>query len=292
MTEQKSLAIMFVDVRGSTRLYEVYGDVKGRQLTAWSIKTFSDIVAAQGGQVIKTMGDGAMATLPSATAALITATTTQEAHSNSQVTIGIGFQIGTVILENNDVFGDAVNVAARLCSLAKSGEILTTEEAIAQVPAMLRGGARHMDTTTVKGRREPLKIYQVISERDEDTTVTVMSAPQPRAAEAPKEARMVLVYSGQNFVMKSTTESFSLGRVNCDVTVSDTLVSRVHAKIEYRHGKWVLLDQSTNGTFVTFAHGASQLLKREEIVMSDSGAIGLGRAPGDDNEHTIAFTFE
>ncbi|MBY0429933.1 MAG: adenylate/guanylate cyclase domain-containing protein, partial [Rhodospirillales bacterium] len=178
-TEQKFLAIMFVDVRGSTRLYELYGDKRGRELTAWSVKIFDHYVSYYGGTVIKTMGDGAMATLPSAEDAVRTAIAVQEAHAQAPVNVGVGFQIGNVLSEGGDVFGDAVNVAARLCSLAKSGEILTTEEAVKRFPPDLRNATRHIDTTTVKGRREEIKIYQVLWNQDEEQTVTIMDGMAP-----------------------------------------------------------------------------------------------------------------
>ncbi|MBF0373651.1 MAG: adenylate/guanylate cyclase domain-containing protein [Alphaproteobacteria bacterium] len=285
--QRASLAIMFADVRGSTRIYEKFGDAKGREITAWSVNTFCDEVKAAKGKVIKTMGDGAMAVFRDAASALAAAVACQTKHANQPVTTGIGFHFGPVVVENNDVFGDAVNVAARLCSLAKAAEILTTDETVQKLPEEARATTRHIDTTTVKGKRENVKIYQVLWDDEEEATVTIVAGAKPAGPRRRQE--LLLRHGGQEARLDDKCESFTFGRQNADMLVVDTVISRIHAKIEWRRGKFILSDQSTNGTQVLFQHGAHTTLRREEMELTDSGWIGLGRSAGDDNPHRIAF---
>lgn len=101
------------------------------------------------------------------------------------------------------------------------------------------------------------------------------------------EARLVLSHRGQDYEMAPDMRVFVLGRSpDCELVVSTAATSRQHARIIYRKGKFVLIDQSTNGTFVRQA-GASEvcLLKDDEFPLTSAGVIGLGqttRLPSDD----------
>lgn len=290
MTQQQaSLAIAFVDVRGSTALYERLGDRRARELTADALNNFCKGVELRGGTVIKLLGDGAMVTMPNAESALLAAIATQEAQAPKQVGIGIGIQYGTVLLEQDDVFGDAVNVAARLCSLAKAGEILTTADTVRQLPIMLRALTRHIDTAVIKGRREPVAIHQVLWEEAGDSTTTRLSTNAPMAE---GRLRAVTLSLGSAAVRLDNNGTLKLGRTQGDLVVPDSLVSRQHATVESSRGKFFVADASTNGTFLLFDHGGHTVLRRESAELTDSGWIGLGRPPTADNPYRIRFVVE
>ncbi len=290
--EQTKLAIAFADVRGSTAIYEMFGDVRGREITGGAVNAFVRAAESQGGRLIKTMGDGAMVTLPSAQAAVLAAIATQEHLRAKQVSIGIGFMWGSVLEEGDDVFGDAVNVAARLCSLAKAGEILTTAETVAEFPSVLRGVTRHLDTVEVRGRREPVQIHQVTwdSGDDDEGGMTVIATKGDPANLRPKA--LTLTAGGQDYRLDVDAKPVRLGRVGADIVVPDTLASRQHATIEPWRGKFMLVDQSTNGTYVTTDHGGETVLKRESGELTESGWIGLGRRPTPENPHRVRFVVD
>ena len=119
------LAVLFADVVGSTKLYDTLGDVTAKQMIDECLAVLQGVVQKYGGRVIKTIGDEIMCVLPSADSGCLAAT---DMHHKvmalptvSQVkrSVRIGFHFGPVIEENNDVFGDTVNVAARMAGLAK-----------------------------------------------------------------------------------------------------------------------------------------------------------------------------
>lgn len=291
MTQQQAtLAVAFVDVRGSTALYEQLGDRRARDLTAEALGTFCKGVELRGGIVIKLLGDGAMVTLPTAEAALLAAIASQETLARKQVGVGIGIQYGSVLLEQGDVFGDAVNVAARLCALAKAGEILTTADTVRHLPTMLRALTRHIDTAVVKGRREPVAIHQVLWEEAGDSTTTRLSTNAPMAAGKPRTITLTL--GGKTARIDTGSAPLTLGRTNGDLVVPDSLASRQHATVEAARGKFYVADVSTNGTFVLFDHGAHTVLRRESGELTDSGWIGLGRPPTPENPYRIRFVVE
>lgn len=293
MTQQQAtLAVAFIDVRGSTGLYERLGDRRARDLTADALDVFCKGVRARNGTVIKLLGDGAMVTLPSAEAALLASIASQEVQVRKQVGVGIGIQFGSVLQENGDVFGDAVNVAARLCSLAKAGEILTTADTVRHLPAMLRALTRHIDTAEVKGRREPVEIHQVLwGEANDDATTTMLSTASPMATSR-RPRGITLTLGGNTARIQIGAKPLTLGRTQGDLVVPDSLVSRHHATLEAARGKFFMTDASTNGTFLLFDHGAHTVLRRESGELTDSGWIGLGRPPTADNPYRIRFVVE
>jgi class 3 adenylate cyclase len=123
---------VFADICGSTSLYDELGDDLARHFTANCIKIMVREISLFKGTLIKTIGDEIMCTFPNAKLALNAACAMQNAVKNSganskqPLSIRIGFHYGFVICETNDVFGDTVNVAARVAGLAKADQILTT----------------------------------------------------------------------------------------------------------------------------------------------------------------------
>jgi pSer/pThr/pTyr-binding forkhead associated (FHA) protein len=77
-----------------------------------------------------------------------------------------------------------------------------------------------------------------------------------------------------------------------DVVVKGNLISRVHAKVEKRRGKFMLVDQSTNGTFLQNAHGEETFVRRDSTELNGEGVIGLGRVAKAGTPLAIHFVCE
>jgi hypothetical protein len=106
-----------------------------------------------------------------------------------------------------------------------------------------------------------------------------------------RESRLYLTYHNKIKDLGSRTHGIILGRAkDCDLMVTSDLASRHHAQIVYRKGKFVLIDQSTNGTFVKAQGGKEVYVQQEEAPLVGSGFISLGKAVTVDNEHLIYFS--
>ena len=106
-----------------------------------------------------------------------------------------------------------------------------------------------------------------------------------------REHRLYLTYHNNIKDLGSRTHGYILGRANdCDLMVKSDLSSRHHAQLVYRKGKFVLIDQSTNGTFVKAQGGKEVYVQGEETPLSGSGFISLGKAVTVDNEHLIYYS--
>lgn len=106
-----------------------------------------------------------------------------------------------------------------------------------------------------------------------------------------REHRLYLTYHNDIKDVATRTQGFILGRSkDCDLTVNSELASRHHAQLVFRKGKFVLIDQSTNGTFVKTQGGKEVYVQSEAVPLSGSGFISLGKAVSIDNEHLIYFS--
>ena len=288
-SEPTELSILFADIAGSTQLYEVLGDAPARALIADCLQILAEHTRANGGLVIKTIGDEVMCTFPQAERAVDAAMAMQDAVTNelprknidtpADMAIRIGLHHGPAILEDGDVFGDAVNVAARMAGMAKGGQIITTRETAGTLPTSLRSVTRHLDRVAVKGKSSDIDIFEVVWQAED---VTRMATNLVRGE--PQSMRLMVEYRGIRLTLDSSAGPLVIGRgKKADMVVDDAMASREHARIECRRGKFVLTDISTNGTYLITPEGPSYL-RREELVLTGEGRIALGRQLADATE--------
>jgi adenylate cyclase len=296
MTKQDlECAILFADIAGSTRLYQAIGDERAQASVAACLSRLADIAAGRDGVLIKTIGDEIMCRFPMADDALTAAC---EMHGSLRdapipgdhpISVRIGTHFGPVILDGGDVFGDAVNVSARLRDVAKAGQIITTDETVHRASKTLRDKARPFDRASLPGRSQQVEIYEVLWEANAAVT---MIARVSQIQRAPLSSRLRVSYAGGE-VMQEPTDTITIGRdLQCNLVVASELASRQHARIEYSRGKFVLTDQSTNGTFVHIDGSSEVYLRREALPLSGTGAISLGRSCAQETEHLIRFACE
>jgi hypothetical protein len=105
--------------------------------------------------------------------------------------------------------------------------------------------------------------------------------------------RLRLRFDDRELVVDERPSSITIGRAEeNDVVVKGRLSSRLHARIEIGRSKFVLIDQSTNGTFVQTDDGEELFIRQDILQLKGQGMIGLGCLPQQDSQHTIHFTCE
>jgi class 3 adenylate cyclase len=288
------LAILFADIAKSTHIYETLGDKSAKNLLDACISLLSEVTEKYQGTVVKTIGDEIMCTFPAASEAVDAAVEMHQSlgemsfpenPSFAAPNIYVGIQFGKVIKEGGDIFGDAVNMAARMVAMAKQRQIITTEGTIKLLSAARQASARCIDKTTVKGKSGEIGIYEVIWEEHDLTLMATTSAEMPTV-----KSRLELTYQDQSIILDENYPSATLGRQpHNDIVVNDSRVSRSHARIEYNRGKFTLVDQSSNGTMVRIPGKKNVLIRREEIHLQGDGVIGLGRNVTSESESAIHF---
>lgn len=273
---------MFADVAGSTRLYEEVGDDKARKMIAHTIKTMTGLTHKMKGRVIKEIGDEIMCVFVNADSSIKAAYEIQEAVSTDftfgrPLSIRIGGHFGPAILEDGgDIFGDAVNIAARMAGIAKAGQIIISENTVARLNDDLRSHVREFDRAPVKGKKEPIIVYEVVWQQEDVTSIAVLD---PAMFAGKQAGRIKLRWRDRQIELDGNSGVLVIGRGNeADFVVDDKFASRMHVRIELRRGKFVIIDQSTNGTYVQAGDDPEVYLKREELPLLGTGCIGLGHS--------------
>ena len=291
MPREAQLAVLFADVSGSTQLYDTLGDVRARTIVARCIALMTEATHRHGGTLIKTIGDEVMTTFPDPAEAAEAACEMQESITGQMVVDGrpmairVGFHFGPTLLEDADVFGDAVNLAARMASQAKSGQILTTGATVEQLAGARRKSCRQIDLTQVKGKREEIAIHELLWQAED---ATIMRSPW--ANRHREGGRLVLTSGGTRLEVGETHSSLTIGRADQnDLVVHQPVVSRLHARVEYRNGRFVLTDLSANGTFIVADDGTTAYVHRDSRDLVGAGTLGLGEAISPDSAVTVRY---
>src|SRR3954471_1478760 len=286
--------VRFADVSGSTKLYETAGDAGGHQAIGRCVESLKKSNEAGRGRVIKTIGDEIMSVFPTADAAGGAAAEMQAAMerlpavAGTKLGVKIGFHCGPVIQQDNDVFGDTVNLAARLVEQAVKGQILTSADTVDQLGPLFRAWTRTLYPIEVKGKAEKVVLCELLWNQQSDATSVAGGRPTAR----PVATVLRLKYGERELSRRRESDSVTLGREEgCDLVVNDDKASRKHCTIERRQDKWVLKDHSTNGTFVTIDGDSEILLQREELTLRKHGWICCGNTRGE-TSHVVEYACE
>ena len=284
MAKDLEVAIVFADVVGSTQLYDKYGDTKASETVASCLDIMKDATYQFNGTVIKTIGDEVMSTFPTADEAmgasvmmqtLITAEGKKE--DGIPVLIRIGCHFGPVVQEQNDIFGAAVHTANRMTSQAKAKQIVISGFTVEQMSPELRNQTRQIDVATVRGRLDEVALFELVWQPDEATSMLPTIDWQTKASR--KASKLLLNFRDKTVEVSDQRKSINIGRADDnDLVVKGNLISRIHARIEMRRGKFMIIDQSTNGTFLQNIMGQETFVRRDSTELASEGSIGLGRA--------------
>ncbi len=166
-----SLSFLFTDLKGSTELYERVGDLVAYDLVRAHFRILHEIVAAESGAVVKTIGDAVMATFPTPDRAMAAALKMREALKDLKgdllLKIGIheGPCLAVLLNDRQDYFGRTVNIAARVQGLATSRSIFATKRVVADSEAskLLRsnGIAPTPEKRSLRGIANQFEIFEI-----------------------------------------------------------------------------------------------------------------------------------
>lgn len=283
MARDLEVAIVFADVVGSTQLYEKFGDTRASETVALCLDIMKDATYQFNGTVIKTIGDEVMSTFETVDEAMGASvmmqsriTTETKKHDDIPVSIRIGCHFGPVVQEQNDIFGAAVHTANRMTSQAKARQIVVSGFTVEQMSPELRNQARQIDVATVRGRIDEVALFELVWQPDEATN---MLPTIEWESSARKASKLLLNFRDKTVEVSDQHKAINMGRADDnDLVVKGNLISRIHAKIEMRRGKFMLVDQSTNGTFLQNLTGNEKFVRRDSTELGTEGTIGLGRA--------------
>ena len=299
MSQDSEVAVLFADVVGSTRLFEVLGDLPARDMIVACVDVMRGATERNRGTVIKTIGDEILAIFPTASDAVNAAAEMQQdigAHPALQlqgqhVAIRIGCHFGPVVLEKRDIFGSTVHTANRMTSQAKAGQIILSGDTVGRLSPEWRAVTRQIDVTAVRGHSDEFELFEVLWQQEDATSMLPSIEVDARTGHRPRRVR--LRYQGREYVVGEGRDSITMGRAeDNDIVVRGTLISRLHARVQLARNKVLLVDQSTNGSFVTTQDGKEAFVRRDSFTLSGSGLIGLGKLPDSAAPDAILYRLE
>ncbi|RPI35410.1 MAG: FHA domain-containing protein, partial [Hyphomicrobiaceae bacterium] len=144
---------------------------------------------------------------------------------------------------------------------------------------------RSIGNTHVKGKAEPIELVEFIWERQ---SLTMANA---RLETKSEDARLTVQFGNTTIELGAKKPVLQMGRADAnDFVVADAQVSRVHARIELRRNRFFLVDQSSNGTFLSIRGKGELMLRRDEIALESSGLISLGAPTAEVPHLCLQFT--
>lgn len=197
----RNVTVMFTDIKGSTSFFETYGDIEGRLMVQKHNEMLFPLVEKYKGRVIKTIGDAIMAAFEEPVEAVRSAIDMQgklfeynkkKKEKKDRIHIRIGVNTGEGLVEKHDIFGDVVNVAARVESLTEPDEIMISAPVYEEVRRTDDILCRYASETTVKGKEEPIEMYRVVWGDEEAVAGLTRGAPAAKIAKKRKGLKRCL----------------------------------------------------------------------------------------------------
>lgn len=295
------VTVVYSDLSGSTGLFEVLGNAKASQAIVQLTHWMGELCTSYQGQVIKFLGDGVLVVFADNTAAVTACIEMQRLHSErilswpakQQMSLQIGLARAEVIEKDGDFYGDAINVASRLSSLAGPKQILASEDVLKPLPAEAASFFHALGPLEIRGRQQPCVVYRVEWEGEVlEEAYTVCADLPTLSGKAFVSLKKIELSCGDHHgaFLASETPIF-LGRdLTAQFVINDPRVSRRHAKIVWRAGSFNLEDVSSYGTWVRFFGSQTAVpLRRYSCVLHDSGEMTLGAGFDDGSVPTVGF---
>ena len=228
--QRRLAAILSADVVGYSRLMGL--DEAGTlfMLNALRRELIDPTIAAHSGRLVKLIGDGALVEFASAVDAVNCAIEIQRrlrehdagGSEANRIQFRIGINVGDIIIEGGDIFGDGVNIAARIESIAEPGGVCISEDTWRQVQGKVKGSFVDAGEQTLKNIARPLRVYRL----DQAPAVTIASAaPRPKPAQSDKPSIAVLAFD--NMSGDPQQEYFSDG-ISEDIITDLSKLSELH----------------------------------------------------------------
>lgn len=288
------MAVLFADITESTSLYQKLGDGAARNIVNACLALINGVLPRYDGRLVKTIGDEVMCVFPSADLAVLAASEMQSLVASTKpgnypVAVHVGLHYGSVLVEEGDVFGDTVNVAAYLTAVAMAEQILTTEATERCLSAALKSCVRPIFHAMLKGSDQESTVYQVLW-RTDNLDLTDVNLQSNKTIPGDTGSLLVTLEEERVRVDQWRT-SIVIGRSqDCDLVVAERFASRQHLSIKLVRTHFYLFDHSINGTFVSLESGEEVHVLRRELLLDGSGQICVGRSRVERPAELITFT--
>ena len=260
--ERRLVAILAADVASYSRMMEI--DEEGTLATLSTFRLVTDrLISQYEGRICGTAGDSILAAFGSALAAVQCAVDIQKelAQSNNdleesrRMQFRIGINVGDVMVKDGDIFGDGVNIAARLEGLADPGGICISRGIHDHVLKKLPFGFEDLGEKSVKNIAQPVRVFRLLLDGQGSSWRASQAAPPPQQVEA--EADIPSLTEDAPIAPPADPQAVEIE--SRDSIKSSTLASEYEAYLE----------QYPEGNFVALARVRLEAIKQDAVSMRD-----------------------
>lgn len=292
------LSVLAAGISGSARLHERLGNAEASRAVDRCVKRIERSVDAFGGRVVKVGGDEVIAVFDTADAAIHASI---EMHqrvadlppvSGVKMAIRVGISCGEPASPDQSVDEDAAKDAAHLAGTAKSGQTLACGSIREQMPTTLQPLASDTGSMLLNASGVNESVLEIaVPEALSAAGSAEGESRKPDAAD-PAGGCLRLRYAGDTVLLNERKSIVRMGRDGaCDLVIHDRRASRHHAAIERRGGAVMLIDKSTNGTYVTIDGLPEQFLKHSECALRGKGVISFASSSSTPDADYAEFEF-
>lgn len=279
ITTRTDAAVMLADISNSTALFDELGDEKAAEIVGRMLRQAASITERHAGRVLRSRGDDVLCVFDEPSDALRAALAVHAACTGRVAGVGfdcmmrVGIHAGPMLFSDGELLGDTVNMAARLCGLAKAGQTIVSDVLRIRSDCPEGGLLRPLGDVSVKGKSGVVPLFELLDAREQDEITQVGAA----ALEFPVSNRLFIRFQGREHKLDFLLVRFLLGRSkDCDLRLDHPLVSRHHAELRYQNSEFILADFSTNGTLL-ITQGQRRMLHHGQSALRGRGSIFLGR---------------
>ncbi len=289
--------IVFADIAGSSRLFHEQGDKAASQLINTTLGNLGKSATSLQGVVVKTIGDELMLRYdtPDYAAAAMREMQRFLSKQTTPLRLKIGASFGPALVGATDVYGETVNDAACLVRIAKADQIIISNTFFQALSPAQQKHCQIYDFTYLKGKQQRQIIYRMNCEQQADTNSTTQVIPVAGMTnEQVGVAHIKLTVNGKTVELSPGDMPYRFGRdrQHVDCFVPSTLASRQHCELLFRRHKYVLVDHSTNGTFIQQDNIGEVYLRREETPLQGCGQIAFGQRSAQADSTTVHYVVE
>lgn len=277
-TNQGTLSVLCADVAGSTSLVQSLGKPEAQHAVARCEKRIRRSVETHGGRLVSYTDNKLMAFFANDVDALQSAIEMQRRISELPpprgfpLLVRVGLCTGHQAKEGRYFPAAGANPAASLSAVAEPGRILLSMPKRAKLYPWLRLAANSLPDLTLNCGNRRLGVFQVAWQEGDPVALRLALLDPGTGA-----GQLCVHYQGIELTLDENQPLTRIGRqLDCDLVMRDSRCSREHGTIERRLDRFVYVDRSSNGTFVTLEGQVEVFVHREELVLFGRGQLSLG----------------
>ena len=285
-----SLACVLIsDITGSTQLYEVENNAAALDQISAVLNRMRQIIEQSGGHCVKSQGDDVLSYFDQADQAFQAAMALIHEDWQGALSVHVGMYFGDILSKDGDIYGRPVNTAARLASLAKSGEILLGDECFDLLEPESKRQLALIGELQLKGKKEATRVYSC-SVVDMSVQTVIFSKSENDRTSRIDSVRFT--YQEQ-FWQIGEGETLAIGRAGeNDIVLDHAWVSRKHGFVSVRRGQLEYTDHSSTGSVLQTAEGKEITNHRRATLLNGSGLIFIGSGVRADTSSAVFFNIQ